>query len=277
LYVFFLGIKSSQVFVTKSPLFCSPTVFQLFSSSRDSSASYRTARTSVNPSSRYGKLDPLRVVCFVLYRCELWFAWVCVLLWAYELLRNLCWVWVRVVQVRTVANTDSLAQASLTRPGEMCGGSPRVSCASGPPGDQSVFWASRKLAQARGVSPKRDPALLSYSFLSPRLGGGGLALAGLSRLSEIPQPWRGAGRNSVVFLDVCCSWMVCFGWVWMYDEWYVYNGVWGISSMIPKLQMMGLVWKLAWSLHDLYMMSWLHMYVCEATNLAWVIMNLSGW
>ncbi|QCD93452.1 hypothetical protein DEO72_LG5g1528 [Vigna unguiculata] len=109
-----------------------------YSASRDSSASYRTARTSVNPSSRYGKLDPLRVV-------------------------------------RTVANTDSLAQASLTRPGEMCGGSPRVSCASGPPGDQS---------------------------------GGGLALAGLSRLSEIPQPWRGAGRNSVVFLDVCCSWML---------------------------------------------------------------------
>ncbi|QCD87093.1 hypothetical protein DEO72_LG3g1625 [Vigna unguiculata] len=42
-------------------------------------------------------------------------------------------------QVRTVADTDSLTQASLTRPGKMCRGSPRASCASGCPGDQSVF------------------------------------------------------------------------------------------------------------------------------------------
>ncbi|QCE01491.1 hypothetical protein DEO72_LG7g2788 [Vigna unguiculata] len=52
---------------------------------------------------------------------------------------NLCWVRVCVVQVQTVADTDRLAQASLTRPGEMCRGSPRAFCASGRPGDQSVF------------------------------------------------------------------------------------------------------------------------------------------
>ncbi|QCD82410.1 hypothetical protein DEO72_LG2g2748 [Vigna unguiculata] len=43
-----------------------------YSASRDNSAIYRTARTFVNPSSKYGKLDPLRVVCCVLYRCEWW-------------------------------------------------------------------------------------------------------------------------------------------------------------------------------------------------------------
>ncbi|QCE05256.1 hypothetical protein DEO72_LG9g259 [Vigna unguiculata] len=42
-------------------------------------------------------------------------------------------------QVRTVADTDSLAQASLTRPGEMCRGSPRAFCASGRSGNQGVF------------------------------------------------------------------------------------------------------------------------------------------
>jgi len=57
----------------------------------------------------------------------------------FELARNLCWVCVCVVQVRTVADTDSLAQASLPRPGEMCRGSPRASCASGRPSDQSVI------------------------------------------------------------------------------------------------------------------------------------------
>ncbi|QCD95904.1 hypothetical protein DEO72_LG6g601 [Vigna unguiculata] len=91
--------RSARV-LPKVPFELAQTSFH--SASRDSNASYRTARTSVNPPSRYGKLDPLRVVL-------------------------------------TVANTDSLAQASSTRPGEMCRGSPRVSCASGRPGDQSVF------------------------------------------------------------------------------------------------------------------------------------------
>jgi len=58
---------------------------------------------------------------------------------------------------------------------------------------RSRFWASRQLAQARGVSPKRDLALLMPLILCPRLDGGG------TRLSESVSPERGAGRDSVVF------------------------------------------------------------------------------
>ena len=58
------------------------------------------------------------------------------------------------------------------------------------------FWASKQLAQARGVSPKRDPALLSCSCLSPRLGGGGLTWARPLSLSEV------LGETALC-LDVC--------------------------------------------------------------------------
>ncbi|QCE12298.1 hypothetical protein DEO72_LG10g3540 [Vigna unguiculata] len=44
--------------------------------------------------------------------------------------------------------------------------------------------------QARGVSPKRDPASASAPFSSPRLGEGG------ARLGETISPERGAGRDS---------------------------------------------------------------------------------
>ena len=48
----------------------------------------------------------------------------------------------------------------------------------------SSVWASEPLAQARGISPKWDPACAPAPFLSPRLGEGGLAWASASRLSE---------------------------------------------------------------------------------------------
>ncbi|QCD82910.1 hypothetical protein DEO72_LG2g3252 [Vigna unguiculata] len=138
---------SARVFVTNFPWFCSSTVFQLFSCSRDNSTSYRAAKTSVNPSSKYEKLGFPVLCCF-----------------------NLFTGWLLIV--RTVVDTVRLAQASLTRPSEMCRGSPRASCASGRSGDQ---------------------------------GGRGLVWARLSRLSEIPQPERGAGRGSETF-KVALQW-----------------------------------------------------------------------
>jgi len=73
----------------------------------------------------------------------------------FELVGNLCWVCVCVVHVQTVADTDSLAQASLPRPDEMCRGLPRDSCASGRPGDQSVIF------ERADNSPRREGSRLS--------------------------------------------------------------------------------------------------------------------
>jgi len=47
----------------------------------------------------------------------------------------------------------------------------------GRPGDQLDFGASEHLAQARGVSPRRDPASAYAPFSSPRLGEGGACLS----------------------------------------------------------------------------------------------------
>jgi len=59
----------------------------------------------------------------------------------------------------TVARPINLAQASQSHLGETNRDSPKPVCARGRPGDPLKFWASEHLAQARGVSPKRDPAL----------------------------------------------------------------------------------------------------------------------
>jgi len=42
--------------------------------------------------------------------------------------------------------------------------------------------------------------------------------------------------------------MICFGWVWLYDEWHVYNGAWGMFGMFHELRMMGRVcyWHVEW-------------------------------
>jgi len=61
------------------------------------------------------------------------------------------------------------------------------------------FWASEYLAQARGVSLKRDPAWFSWCLLEPSHRRRGLAWASMSRLSETPQPERGAGRGSAMW------------------------------------------------------------------------------
>jgi len=61
----------------------------------------------------------------------------------------------------TVARLDNLAQASQSRLGETNKDLPKPYCAKGRPGDPLNFWASEHLAQARGVSPKQDPMLVS--------------------------------------------------------------------------------------------------------------------
>ncbi|QCD92135.1 hypothetical protein DEO72_LG5g196 [Vigna unguiculata] len=84
----------------------------------------------------------------------------------------------------TVARPVNLAQASQSRLSETNRNSPKPVCARGRSGDPLKLWASRQLAHARGVSPKRDPALLMPLILCPRLSGGG------ARLSETVSPER---------------------------------------------------------------------------------------
>ncbi|QCD86897.1 hypothetical protein DEO72_LG3g1426 [Vigna unguiculata] len=75
----------------------------------------------------------------------------------------------------TVARPVNLAQASQTRLGETNGDSPKPVCTRGRPGDPLSFLASEHLAQARGVSPKRDPALLPDALFEPSPRRRGLA------------------------------------------------------------------------------------------------------
>ena len=78
------------------------------------------------------------------------------------------------LQWRTVARPVNLAQASQSRLGEMKQGD---LCTRSRPGDSLTFWASRPLAQARGISLKRDPVMPTHQFLCSRLGEGRLAWA----------------------------------------------------------------------------------------------------
>jgi len=86
------------------------------------------------------------------------------------------------IQWRTVARPVNLAQASQSRLSEMKQGG---LCAKSRPGGSLIFWASRQLAQARGISLKRDPVMPTYLFLYSRLG------EGETRLSEHVSPERG--------------------------------------------------------------------------------------
>ena len=100
---------------------------------------------------------------------------VCVRIWVIE---NACLNYLDVcgwlLHERTVVSTGFLAQASMSRLDEINRGSPKLLHASSHSGDPRSFWASEHHAQARGVSPKRDPAWGYCSpFSSPRLGEGG--------------------------------------------------------------------------------------------------------
>jgi len=63
-----------------------------------------------------------------------------------------------------MVSTSFLAQASMSRLGEINRGSPKLLHTSDRSGDPRCSWASEHLAQARGVSPKRDPA---WGYCSP--------------------------------------------------------------------------------------------------------------
>ncbi|QCE00957.1 hypothetical protein DEO72_LG7g2248 [Vigna unguiculata] len=78
-------------------------------------------------------------------------------------------------QRRSVARPVNLAQTSQSRLSEMNGSSPETFARKVAQATSSMFWANEHLAQARGVSPKRDPACAPAPFLSPHLGGEGLA------------------------------------------------------------------------------------------------------
>jgi len=147
------------------------------------------------------------------------------------------------------------------------------------------FWASRQLAQVRGISLKRDPALPTHLLLCSRLARGRLAWASTSRLSETPQPERDPSAWARCWARLCCvgmsigPWMICFGWVWLYEEWSVYimehevyfwhdswicgwgvgmrlsmrneRVVWNLRNMVltwvlHEFVLRGLVWKKAW-------------------------------
>jgi len=114
------------------------------------------------------------------------------------------------------ARTVNLAQASRTRLSESDKGSPHQFARKVSQATHSNFWASKQLAQARGVSPKRDPALLScFRFEpSPRRRG--------TRLSETPQPERGAGRdNAVIGCLFISGWSVLVGYECMMRDMYM--------------------------------------------------------
>ena len=120
--------------------------------------------------------------------------------------KHICYRWIRVRAV-------NLVQASRARLSESDEGSPKPFFVRGRPSDLLNFWASEHLAQARGVSPKRDPALFSWCFFEPSPRRMGLAWASMSRLSETLQPEQGAGRGSA-------RWNCFLGFVWKMLAWF---------------------------------------------------------
>jgi len=103
---------------------------------------------------------------------------------------------------RTVARPVNLAQASQSRLGEISRDSPKTFARKVAQATSSAFWASEHLAQARGISPKRDPACDPASFF------GALAQAKGARLSEHVSLERGAEREDALL--VC---FVALGWL----------------------------------------------------------------
>jgi len=116
------------------------------------------------------------------------------------------------LQWRTVARPVNLAQASQSRLSEMKQGA-RL-------GGSLNFWASRQLAQARGISLKRDPALPMLLLLCPRLG------EGEARLSEHVSPERDPSAWARCWARQCCDWDVWWfprdlSWLSMIVWWWI--------------------------------------------------------
>ena len=144
------------------------------------------------------------------------------------------------VHARIVVNSSFLAQASMSRLGEINRGCP--SCFT-----QAVAQATHVLFERVSVSSKREGSRLSeipreatVPLFEPSPRRGGIAWVRASRLSETLQPKRGAGRGSVVLGCLLFSddWHLlgydCYDkkyvvnyyvWViWFMDgEWWVWN------------------------------------------------------
>jgi len=146
------------------------------------------------------------------YLSHYYFTMVCLvwLLWTCEMHHWAVWDHVRgAVHKRTMVSISFLAQASTSRLGETNRGSLWFFCASCRLSDESLFWASHSLAQARKGSPKRESA---WSHCSPFRA---LAWArGLSRLSKALLPKREAGQGVRWFCGFC-FWMlvICLDWL----------------------------------------------------------------
>ena len=154
-----------------------------------------------------------------------------------------------------------LAQASMSRLGEINRGSPKLLHASSHLGDPRSFWASEHVAQARGVSPNRDPHVrVLFPLFEPSLRWRGLTWARPFRLSEE------LGEGSVVFgcflfldgwhllgyncYDKNMWWTVMYEWC---DSWMVNDGF--CMNLACKLnEMVGI--KEAWHWYEIQRMSW---------------------
>ena len=133
-----------------------------------------------------GKLWLNHIFCFSMiawpYFEFMWLVWCCDI-WGH--MNELVWFGVGDCCRKTVARPANLAQASQSRLGEINRDSPKPFYARGRPGDPlNFFLASEHLAQARGVSPKRDPALVPGSSFEPSPMQRGLAWARPFSLSE---------------------------------------------------------------------------------------------
>ena len=106
---------------------------------------------------REARVHPF-IVFFCLSHCYI--AIVCLVCWCepvngiVELFGTCCVL----VHERTMVSTGFLAQASMSRLGEINRGSPKLLYARSCSGDPHCFWVSKRHAQAREVSPKQDHA-----------------------------------------------------------------------------------------------------------------------
>jgi len=213
LYVFFLGIKSSQVFVTNFPWFCSSTVFQLFSCSRDNSTSYRAAKTSVNPSSRYGKLGFPVLCCFDLFVGWLLIVWLNSSFWCVKVLCMIGW------SIKHALCRCEQWWTLLDSPRRACLAQARCAKARPELPARVVAQATRVCFERAHNSSRREGSRLSEIprclFVpvepSPRRKG--------TRLGETVSPERDPSTLARCWARQCCDWifvysrMVCFGWV----------------------------------------------------------------
>jgi len=189
--------------------------------------------------------------------------------------RNVVWgTLTSLLQVRTVADNDKLAQATWSRLDEVSRGSPKLIFHEWSPRRPAVLFERVSVSLRRRGSRLSEIAQgLLFSSSSSRLGEGELAWARVilawARPSSLSKELgEDTSRDVVSFMLRCLN---CAIWVivwWLIENEYACLGrdyMWGIVS-------------LAWFfLYELYMRSWIHMYVRVVTNLAWATMDLDGW